>query len=198
MNKRCHGLLIIFFLSTPHAFAEAEHPGKIVQKTVNDVIEVLSNNKFNEEQKRTKTYELVEKQINFTGMSRRILALNWKKASDAQKNEFIRLFRALLLDTYWNRIKKYKNQRVEYITGMIEGNNYAIIDTVIISEKVEIPITYRMEFVEGEWKAYDFLIESLSLATNYRTEYRNLIKVHGIDGVLKEMEKELQSIRGDN
>ena len=120
-------------------------------------------------------------------MSRRILAINWKKSTDAQKQEFEKLFREILLNTYWQRIKNYDNEKVEYITGMIEGNRIATVDTVIISDKLEIPITYRMELIDGDWLAYDFLIESLSLVTRYRTEYRSTIKTHGIDGLLSRM-----------
>lgn len=124
-------------------------------------------------------------------MSRRILAINWNKSSDEQKKRFEELFKQVLLNTYWQRIKNYNNEKVEYITGMIEGNRFATVDTVIISDKIEIPITYRMERIEDKWMAYDFLIESLSLVTRYRTEYRNKIKTLGIDGLLDAMEKEL-------
>ena len=97
----------------------------------------------------------------------------------------------ILFNTYWSRIKNYNNEKVEYITGMIEGNRFATVNTVIISDKIEIPITYRMELVDGKWMAYDFLIESLSLVTSYRTEYRNVIKTKGVDGLLVEMRERL-------
>lgn len=182
-------LLPLFLLSTAHA-SETE-PGKIVQKTVNQVLDILGDSQMAEEDKRAKISDTVAQHINFKGMSRRIVALNWKKASDEQKQQFEESFKQILLDTYWQRIKNYSGQSVEYITGMIEGHNIATIDTIIISDKIEIPITYRMELVDGKWLAYDFLIESLSLVTNYRTEYRNIIKLHGIDGLLEHMQKEI-------
>ena len=171
--------------------AELNKPGTIVQNTVNQVLGILTDENISDENKKEQAYAIVAGQINFTGMSRRILAINWNKSSDVQKQKFEELFKQILLNTYWQRIKNYNNEKVEYITGMIEGNRFATVDTVILSDKIEIPITYRMELIDGEWLAYDFLIESLSLVTRYRTEYRNKIKTLGIDGLLDMMEKQV-------
>ena len=180
-------LLFCSVFQNASAAGSEDKPGLIVQNTVNKVLDILTNKELSEAEKKVQAYDIVGKQINFTGMSRRILAINWKKSTDAQKQEFENLFREILLNTYWQRIKNYDNEKVEYITGMIEGNRFATVDTVIISDKLEIPITYRMELVDGNWLAYDFLIESLSLVTRYRTEYRSTIKTHGIGGLLSRM-----------
>ena len=138
-------------------------------------------------------YSVVGEQINFAGMSRRILAVNWKKATEEQKEKFESLFQAILLNTYWERINNYDGEKVEYVTGMIEGNRFATVDAVIISDEIQIPITYRMELVDEKWMAYDFLIESLSLVTRYRTEYRNVIKTHGMEGLLAQMDSKVKN-----
>ncbi len=190
-------VLLIAILTTSLAVAAEHDPGKSVQQTVNNVLLVLGDNELSSKEKREQTYKIIENEINFPGMSRRILALSWKSANDEQKARFTVLFKQILLNTYWERIKNFSGQRVEYITGMTEGDNFATIDTVIVSDKVEIPITYRMEVIDGKWLAYDFLVESLSLVTSYRTEYRNIIKLNGIDGLLQQMEKELAEITSD-
>ena len=43
--------------------------------------------------------------------------------------------------------------------------------------------------------AYDFLVESLSLVVNFRTEYRNIINLSGIDGLLEHMKGETEKFR---
>ena len=184
-------LFISFLMISSVNAADDNKPGMIVQNTVNQVLNILTDDDLTEIEKKSRSYELVSQQINFVGMSRRVLAINWNKASDEQKQKFEDLFKQILLNTYWQRIKNYNGEKVEYITGMIEGNRFATVDTVIVSDKIEIPITYRMELIDGTWTAYDFLIESLSLVTNYRTEYRNVIKTHGVDGLLKQMQERL-------
>jgi phospholipid transport system substrate-binding protein len=192
LNRFCFTVLFVSFFTFSTAYAEDDiRPGLIVEETVNQVLQVLIDDDVTCAEKRSRTYELVSAQVNFSGMSRRILAMNWNKSSDEQKQQFEILFRQILLNTYWQRIKNYNGEKVEYITGMIDGNRFATVDTVILSDKIEIPVTYRMEIVDGKWMAYDFLIESLSLVTRYRTEYRNIIKTHGVDGLLKQMQDKL-------
>ncbi len=92
-------------------------------------------------------------------------------------------------------MRHYSGERVQYLAVSIEQNKYATVDTVIVREgnRVEIPITYRMELVDDEWLAYDFLVESLSLIQNYRREYLAIIKNHGIDGLLRHMQREIKN-----
>ena len=195
MPKKLWPALFIYLLSLLLATASAAQeikPGLIVQGTVSQVLELLDNETISKADRKERIYKIVGEQINFPGMSRRILAINWKKATDEQKQRFESLFRLELLNTYWERINNYNDEKVEYVTGMIEGNRFATVDTVIISDEIQIPITYRMELVDEKWMAYDFLIESLSLVTRYRTEYRNIIKTHGLDGLLMKMENKLK------
>ena len=52
-----------------------------------------------------------------------------------------------------------------------------------------------MERIDGKWTAYDFLVESLSLVVNFRTEYRNIVKLSGIDGLLEHMLREVENFK---
>ncbi len=183
---------LLVTLTMPLAAQEIK-PGLVVQETVGQVLGLLQDDTISNTDRKEKIYAIVGEQINFSGMSRRILAINWRKSTAEQKERFESLFRLILLNTYWERINNYNGEKVEYVTGMIEGNRFATVDTVIISNEIQIPITYRMELVDEKWMAYDFLIESLSLVTRYRTEYRNIIKTDGMNGLLLQMEEKVKN-----
>ena len=186
-------LLFVFTFNPLHAYAESNNPGQIVKKTIDQVLTVLGDSSLSEDQKQQFIYQTVSKQIDFNSMSRRILATNWDAATNKQQAEFVFLFEKILLTDYWARIRNYSGERVEYYAVSIDRDKYATVDTVIVREgsSVEIPITYRMELNGGEWKAYDFLVESLSLVQNYRREYQAIIKNHGIDGLLEQMKMQV-------
>jgi len=114
--KPGHIIFIILLLCSFTAQANEESPGKIVKQTVDQVLSVLKDESLSAEKRKNIIYKLVEARINFKEMSRRILAINWKVATEAQKTEFISLFREILLHTYWVRIKRYAGERIEYIT----------------------------------------------------------------------------------
>lgn len=181
----------LLLAAAPGTAQEAEDPGRIVQNTVNRVLAALADAGLSETERKSKVYALAGERIDFASISRRILATYWIDATAEQREQFEKLFREILLGSYWERIRHYRNERVEYITVMMEGDALATVDTIVVTDRVEIPISYRMERVNGRWLAYDFLVESLSLVTNFRNEYRNLIKLNGIDGLLEQMQREV-------
>ncbi len=99
------------------------------------------------------------------------------------------------METCWLRIKLYTDERVKYITGAIDKDGYATVDTIIVTDTVEIPISYKMELIEERWMAYDFLVGSLSLVVNFRVEYCNIIKLSGIDGLLEHMKRGIANFK---
>ena len=51
-------------------------------------------------------------------------------------------------------------------------------------------VDYRMLLSDGQWKAYDIMIEGVSLVTNYRTTFTTEVQAKGslsavIDGLQK-------------
>ena len=186
---------LIFSVLSMHAQANEEDPGQIVKKTVDQVLEVLRDDTLNETEKKQRISELAKQRINFKDMSRRILAVNWRKASEEQRTEFTFLFQEILLNTYWIRMSQYAGERVEYIAVSKNEDDYATVDTIIVRDQdsVEIPLSYRMKRFVNIWYAYDFTVEYLSLVQSYRNEYRATIKNHGIDGLLDLMRQEVDS-----
>ena len=86
-------------------------------------------------------------------MSKRILAVNWSKADPEQQKRIIKLCEEILSNTYWARLRKYRNEEVIYFTSSIEREIYATVDTVIQSKVVEIPVTYRLKYTKEKWLA---------------------------------------------
>ena len=186
---------LIFSVLSMHAQANEEDPGQIVKKTVDQVLEVLRDDALNETEKKQRISESAKQRINFKDMSRRILAVNWRKASEEQRTAFTSLFQEILLNTYWIRMSQYAGERVEYIAVSQNEDDYATVDTIIVRDQdsVEIPLSYRMKRFVNIWYAYDFTVEYLSLVQSYRNEYRATIKNHGIDGLLDLMRQEVDS-----
>ena len=77
LTRLCLSIFILSFLFTGQVIALDEpEPGTILQATVNEIIDLLTNENLSEPEKKEKAFDIVAEQINFTGMSRRILAIN--------------------------------------------------------------------------------------------------------------------------
>lgn len=189
-------LLLCFFSFSINADEQnKEEPGKIVKEIVEQVLLVLQDDSLDEAKRKELITNLIEPRINFKDMSRRILATNWKRATEQQQQEFTALFQQILINTYWIRMNQYAGERVEYISVSSDRGGYATVDTIIVRDEsdVEIPLSYRMKRFVDIWYAYDFVVETLSLVQSYRNEYNAMIKNYGIDGLLDLLKQEVES-----
>ncbi len=75
--------------------------------------------------------------------------------------------------------------------GQDENKDKVIVKTEVLQPgKQPIAVNYRMLNVKGEWKAYDIMIEGVSLVTNYRTSFKNEIDKSGsLTAVIETLKK---------
>ncbi len=175
----------------------AKSPRETVEKTINDVLVVLKDGSLSEDEKRDNVTALISRRFDFPGMSQRILATNWKNAPLEQKKKFVELFRALLGNTYWKRIKTYKNERVEIVSESIKQGKTAKVITIIQGETQAIPVDYKLRLKQDKWLAYDVIIEQVSLVRNYQVSFQNIIKNEGMEALLADMQAKLDTARNE-
>jgi phospholipid transport system substrate-binding protein len=51
-----------------------------------------------------------------------------------------------------------------------------------------VPIDYSMEKTSSGWKVYDVMVGGVSLVANYRTEFTNVVRESGVDGLIKNLQ----------
>ena len=159
-------VLISLVSVVPQAQIQAatnETPIAIVKDTITRILSTLADDSLSEEQARKRVAAIANERINYYEMSKRVLAVNWSKTNPEQRKRFVGFFRQKLFDTYWSRFKKYRDKEVIYFTSTIDNDGFATVDTVIQSDTIEIPVTYRLKYAKGKWLAYDFLVENNSL-----------------------------------
>jgi phospholipid transport system substrate-binding protein len=57
-----------------------------------------------------------------------------------------------------------------------------------------VTIDYDMEKRPTGWKVWDVRIGGISLVSNYRTEFDNLVREKGIDGLIKALQAKNSSL----
>ena len=188
------GILFLFCLplfSLLPSSVSAGEPTDQVKQSVDAVLDVLRNKELkkpeNTDQRRTKIRTIVNQRFDFEEMAKRSLAQHWKKRSPEEQKEFVALYSDLLENTYIRKIERYENEKVVYGEEKVEGT-YAVVKTNIITTKqVEIPIEYRLLKEGDQWKAYDVVIEGVSLVNNYRTQFSSIIRSSSYEELVKRL-----------
>lgn len=164
-------------------------PDALVKQTADDVLTIIKNDKDIQSGNQQKLYAVVEEKIlpnfDFDRVCRMVLGKNWKAATPEQQASFQKEFRSLLLRTYSNALSKYQDQVIEYKPMRFEPDAKNVNVKTQILQKGGQPVQVDYSLVKGEngWKVYDIIIESVSLVTNYRSQFSNEIRQNGLDSL---------------
>jgi len=184
-------LAIWLFLVAGSAHA-ATGPMAQVQDTIDHVVALLRDKNLQTQDRRDQIRKLINERFYFKAMSQRTLSRNWRKATPEQQDRFTDLFAKLLEKTYMGRIEAYTDEKVEYIREKMESDTRAMVYTQILAKSGNIPINYRVAKKGDQWLVYDVIIEEVSLISNYRTSYEEIIKKDGIEGLLSQMAQKVK------
>lgn len=129
---------------------------------------------------------------DFDKISALVLGKNWKVATADEKERFKHEFQTLLVRTYSRAFTEFKGWSVRFLPLEMEsGATKVIVKTEVLQPGIQpVGVDYRMFLTNGVWKAYDIMIEGVSLVTNYRTTFTDEVEKKGslnavIDGLAK-------------
>lgn len=166
---------------------------ELVKQTADDVLNTIKNDKDIQAGNQQKIFALAEEKIlpnfDFERVCRMVLGKNWKTASPDQQAMFQKEFRSLLLRTYAVALGKYRNQVIEFkpLRAEPDAKNVSVKTQILQPGGQPIAVDYSLVKVDGGWKVYDIVIESVSLVTNYRSQFSNEIRTNGLDSLNKKL-----------
>ncbi|WP_369160919.1 phospholipid-binding protein MlaC [Candidatus Thiodiazotropha sp. LNASS1] len=197
MNRLSTTLLLIILFTFSLSASANVTPSERIKETVNQVLTVLKDQSLGRQDRRDQVKEIVRKRFDYESMSQVILAANWRKASKPQREQFITLFRELLEQTYFSAIDSYNDQSVRMGRERMKGK-LANVQTFIVAANKELAVSYKMRFRNDDWYAYDVAVDGVSLVSNYRTSFRNLVRSKGMEGLLAELAQKVASLKAKN
>ena len=163
--------LIICIAMTAHA----DEPLKIIETRVDRIVKILGNKGLDEDVKVKQLEMAADETFDYVYLSRMTLGRNWLKLDDSQRSEFVDLYRQLLEKNYMGQLLKYTDEKVVFDRQTMLSDTKAEVDSNIVSSDKKIPITYRLIQRDGDWKVYDLVIEGISLVSNYRTQFNDIL-----------------------
>jgi phospholipid transport system substrate-binding protein len=177
------GLLVLALclLSVPVALAGP--PTEQLRGAVDRVLKILGDPELKKEAKTRERREAIravaEDIFDFTEISRRSLGPHWQARTAEEREEFTRLFGDLLEHAYISKIDIYLTDKIEYVGETVDGDR-GVIRTVIMTKQGEtVPVDYHMLARGDRWRAYDVLLEGVSLVANYRSQFNTIIQRSG-------------------
>lgn len=188
------GAALAFGAAHAQNAAPVEAPDALVKNVTLEVIDILAKDKEIQAGNRGKLIELIEAKVlphfNFNSMTALALGQSWSKASADQKKKLTEEFKTLLVRTYASAIASFSGEKFEFRPLRAKPSDTDVIVNVRVLRPgtQPVPIDYAMEKTAAGWKVYDVMVGGVSLVANYRTEFSNVVRQSGIDGLVKNLQ----------
>ncbi|MGE0084802.1 MAG: phospholipid-binding protein MlaC [Desulfococcaceae bacterium] len=187
-------LLIIAVCMTVPVYGAVPGPMDQVKVPIEKGIALLKDPQYTaadkKELQREKIWELVKEAFDFKLISMRSLARSWRDFNAKQQEEFIAEFTELLRNTYIDKIQgEFHNEEIVFLNQDMISEDKAVVKSKILRGKVEIPMDYSMHFHGGKWWIYDINIEGVSLVSNYRSQFKNILEKEKPDQLIQRLKE---------
>jgi phospholipid transport system substrate-binding protein len=182
----------LFYTGFPVETVYAGPATDAMKGTIDEVLKILRDKELKQPAKADERRQLLEKVVgdrfDYQEMSRRALGAPWNTLSDKDKQEFVGLFKSLLVSSYADKIETYSGEGVQYINERTE-KDYAEVRTKVQTGKTAIPLDYRLLNKAGDWRVYDVVVDGVSLVNNYRGQFTKILRSSGYPELVEQLRK---------
>ena len=199
LGRWTQALVLAASLTALGGSAEAGVPTDQLRGATDRVLKVLQDPELKQpakgEVRRQQIRAIANEIFDWQETGKRALARHWQGRSPSERQEFSALFADLIERSYVSKLEKYSGERIVYAGETVEGDTATVRTKLVTKSNTEIPIDYRMQKEGDRWRAYDVLIEGVSLVSNYRTQFNRIIQQSGYGELvnkLKAKQEELQ------
>ena len=166
-------------------------PQQVIESTSNQLQSTLQKPEYKTDFKKATQFvdRVISSHVDFDRVSALVLGKNWKGATQAQKEQFKKEFRMLLVRTYTTAFTEYSDWKIEYLPLEPGDDDKKIMVKTLILQSGGHPVAvnYRMVKDGDDWRVYDILIEGVSLLQNYRSSFNDDIEQGSLDALIKKL-----------
>lgn len=188
--NRWRATLLMGVVMAGAAWAQSP-PDALVKNVASEVLNVIKADKEIQSGNQRRLNEALDAKLlphfDFTRMTALAMGRSWKQTNPAQQQQLITEFRTLLVRTYAGALANYKDHTIEFKPlRMQPADTEVVVRTQVVQPGGQpIAIDYSMAKAGDTWKAYDVIVGGVSLVTNYRDEFNNMVRDVGVDGLIK-------------
>lgn len=176
--------------------AEPDSATEAVKTTIDEVLKVLGDENLKKpdrkEERLAKLEEIIGKRFDYAEMGKRTLGRHWKEMNNSQQTEFVDLFQEFLSNTYAGNVDGYSGEEVQYLKERRKGD-FAEVQTKVVSDKLQVPLDYRLLKKSNGWYVYDVVIDGVSLVKNFRGQFDRIINSSSYEGLFEKLRSKTTS-----
>jgi len=177
--------LLAIVVPAPARATDDNTPTALVEQTTSRVLAILADHALSADEKRHRIEDVVYDSVDFETLSRLVLARNWSRFNDDQRVAFMDAFKQHLSMTYGRNVESYHNEKVTILSSRAESQGDWTVKTKILrGGPGDISVDYRARQRDGRWRIIDVIIEGVSLVSNFRSQFQDVVSNGGPDHLI--------------
>ena len=124
--------------------------------------------------------------LDTNALARLAAGKNLDNRSPAEVDEFLKLFHEFFVRTYVQRLLLFDAPDFTFGQETIEGDQ-AHVATEVVTPGDKFAVDYQMHRTPEGWRATDIVVEGVSLARNFRSQFDAAVKKDSFQGLLERL-----------
>jgi phospholipid transport system substrate-binding protein len=191
-------LLVVLLMSSQSVFAQQQTPHQVIEGLGDRLFMRLAQEQENLGDHPELVRDIIEQElmphVDYRYAAFKILGKYIRTVSKEEREEFALAMRDYLTVVYVNALSQYKNQKITFqpSTKLKEGKKIATIKALITEQgapNIGINFKLRLDRKTQQWKAFDMVIEGISLINAKQAEITSRIRASDIQTVTLEIAK---------
>ena len=189
--------------------SNAATPQQVVAQITHDLDTQIADHKAELQNNKPKLVALINQiflpHFDTDWASILVLGMNARTATPEQRSRFAKAFYTSLTNRYADGLLSYTKGTVKVLpfNGQLNDKYTVVATQVSTNDNKTISVNYVFhKTADGQWKAYDVIIEGISYITNYRNQVDAQIKKEGLDKLTQDLETQgdqaLKAMEQDN
>jgi len=132
--------------------------------------------------------------VDTRSMGRRALGAAFATATEAQQQEFLRLFDEFIVRSYLQKLLLFRNPKFRFGQEAKRGD-VVIVSTEVVAGDDAYHVDYEMHRQGEQWLASDIIVEGVSMSSNYSSQFASLLRDRSFDELLDLMRRKVDTAR---
>lgn len=198
------GLAVIFILALPlgltpsAAGATGAEAGTFISSLADRAIESLTSKDTPRGVRIKRFRELFNDHFNVRLIGRFVLGRSWRKASDAEKMEYMKLFEDLMVVTYVDRFSRFAGETLKITSTRAEkGKDSTVFSQITRPTGKPVKVLWRVRSYSESMKVLDVIVEGASMSQTLRSDFSSIIRQNDgkVSGLIEELRKKTVSLK---
>ncbi|MCH8137702.1 MAG: ABC transporter substrate-binding protein [Proteobacteria bacterium] len=170
-------LVLVGPWAAPETRAAPADAGSFVSNLGKRAIRELTPKDISDAERVKRMRALLAEAFDVKAISKFVLGIYWRRTTEDQRAEFLKLYKTVVSHSYAGLFKKYSGETFEVIRQVsVAGGGSIVYGRIKRMNGPPVAVELQVVKNSGTYKAVDIKIEGVSMPLTHRKEYSSVIR----------------------